>query len=121
MGRCRRRRSSAFTCFSLARSLFLMVTRRSQKRPSFVFPHMCVKPKIERLRLDKAPLLSVRRREAAELDQASLVRVQLQVELREPFAKIVEEPFCITEILEPDDEVVGEPGDDHVAPGVPAP
>jgi len=61
---------------------------------------------IERLRLGKAPLLSVRRREAAELDQASLVRVQLQVELREPLAKIVEEPFCIPEILEPDDEVV---------------
>jgi hypothetical protein len=73
---------------------------------------------VERLRLPQPPLSSVRCREAAELDQASLVRVQLQVELREPLTKIGEELLCITEMLEPDYEVIREPDDDHVAPGV---
>ncbi len=44
--------------------------------------------------------------------------MQFQVELRKPLSKIIEEPFRITEVLEPDYEVVREPGDDHVAPGV---
>src|SRR6266511_6268003 len=76
---------------------------------------------VERLRLGKAPLLPVRRREAAELDKPGLIRVQLQVELREPLAKVSQEPLRITEVLEPDHEVIGEHGDDHVAPGVPQP
>src|SRR5487761_1623974 len=69
---------------------------------------------IERLRLCKAPLSPVRRRKAAELDKAGLVRVQLQAELRKPLTKIIEEPFRITEVLEPDHEVVREPHDDHI-------
>ncbi len=76
---------------------------------------------IERLRFRMTTLFSVRRREAAELDEAGLVRVQLQVELREPLAKIMEELLCVTEMLEPAHEVVGEARDDHVATGVPAP
>jgi hypothetical protein len=47
--------------------------------------------------------------------------MQLQVELREPLAKIVEEPLRITEVLEADHEITGEPGADHVATGVPQP
>src|SRR6266511_1816864 len=59
---------------------------------------------VERLRLGQAPPLPVRCREAAELDKPGLIRVQLQVELREPLAKVSQEPLCITEVLEPDHE-----------------
>ena len=38
--------------------------------------------------------------------------MQLQVELRKPFTKVVEELFCITTMLEPDDEVSGR-GESH--------
>src|SRR5271166_4547748 len=69
---------------------------------------------VERLRLCKAPLSPVRSRKAAELDEAGLVRVQFQIELRKPLSKVVKEPFCIPEVLEPDHEVVREPHDDHV-------
>jgi hypothetical protein len=48
--------------------------------------------------------LPVLRRKAAELDKAGLVRMQLQAELRKPLPKIIEEPSCITEVLEPDDK-----------------
>ena len=34
-------------------------------------------------------------------------------------SKVSEELFRITTVLEPDDEVISEPGDDHVATGVP--
>src|SRR6478752_5300106 len=77
--------------------------------------------KVERLRFPEPVLLPVLRRETAELDQTGLVRMQLQIELREPCMKLAQEPSRIIEVLEPDHEVVGEPGDDHVAPGVPIP
>ena len=69
---------------------------------------------IERLRFRETAFFSVLRRKAAELDKAGLVRVQLQAELRKPLTKIIQEPFRITEVLEPDHEVVREPHDDHV-------
>src|SRR6266700_239245 len=69
---------------------------------------------IERLRFREPASSPVLRRKAAELDKAGLVRMQLQAELRKPLSKITEEPFCITEVLEPDHEVVREPHDDHV-------
>ena len=47
--------------------------------------------------------------------------MQFQTELREPLAKIVQELLGVTSMLEPDDEVIGEPRDDHVAAGVPFP
>jgi hypothetical protein len=47
--------------------------------------------------------------------------MQLQIELREPFTKFAQELSRIIEVLKPDDEVVGEPHDDHVASGVPIP
>jgi hypothetical protein len=76
---------------------------------------MCVKPtKIERLGLTQPPRPPTRGREATELDQARLVRVQLQGELREPLTKLGEEPLRILLILETDDEVVREPHDDHI-------
>jgi hypothetical protein len=43
-----------------------------------------------------------------------LLGMQLQAELREPTAKIGEEPLSVTPILEADDVVVSEPHDDHL-------
>ena len=75
----------------------------------------------ERLRLPKAALSPVRSRKAAELDEAGLVRMQLQIELRKPLPKISEEPSRVTEVLEADHEVIREPHDDHVTMRVAAP
>ena len=49
-----------------------------------------------------------------ELDQPGLIGVQFQPELREPAAQLVQEPLGVFPVLEPDDEVVREPHDDHV-------
>jgi hypothetical protein len=38
---------SVFTCFSLARSRFLSVTRCTQNRPRLVVAQMCVNPRNE--------------------------------------------------------------------------
>jgi hypothetical protein len=40
--------------------------------------------------------------------------MQLQTKLREPLAKISEEPFRVSQMLEPGDEVVRETHDDHI-------
>src|SRR5664279_5390002 len=77
--------------------------------------------KVERLRFPEPALSTVLRRETAELDQSGLVRMQLQIELREPFTKFAQELSRIIEVLKPDHEIIGEPHDDHVAPGVPIP
>ena len=59
--------------------------------------------------------------EPPELDQARLLGVQLQAELREPVAKIRPEPLGVVPMLEPHHEVVSEPHDDHVTARVPPP
>jgi len=51
--------------------------------------------KAERLRLPESPRPSVAGGVPPELDQARLLRVQLQRELREPLAKVAEEPFGV--------------------------
>src|SRR5207249_2072156 len=58
---------------------------------------------------------SVLRRIAAELDQAGLVGMQFQSELRETFSKIVEELLGFISMLKAQDEVVSKTDDDHVA------
>src|SRR3954463_10852142 len=70
--------------------------------------------KVERIRLTQTPCPSTLGGEPAELDQTRLVRVQLQRELRQPLAKLSEEPLRIVLILKPDDEVVRETHDDHI-------
>src|SRR5215207_4200305 len=50
---------------------------------------------IKRRRLPKAPRPSTFGGVAAELDEPGLVGMQLQPELREPFAKVGEEPPCV--------------------------
>jgi hypothetical protein len=52
--------------------------------------------KIERLRLAKPARLPLSGGMPPELDQARLLAVQFQTELREPLTKIYEEPLCVS-------------------------
>src|SRR4030081_1162506 len=69
---------------------------------------------IKRLGFTQSPRPPVLSRKPAKLDQARLVRVPLQRELREPLAKLSQEPPRILLILKPHDEVVRETHDDHI-------
>src|SRR5258706_2808457 len=64
---------------------------------------------VERLRLTRTARLPSPGGVPPELDQPRLVRVQLQSELRQPLAKLGQEPPRILLIFEPDDEVVRKP------------
>ena len=111
---------SVFDLCSFARIRFEMVMRLSQKRPSLVFPQKCVKPRKSNVsglpRPRAAPVLGG---VAPELDEAGLVGMQFQVELREPLTKVAEELLGIDLMLEPDHKVISKPHDDHVTLGVP--
>ena len=89
-------------------------------RPGFP---ACVREakKAKRLRLAKTPRLPSLGGVPSELDQARLLGVQLQVELREPFAKVCLEPLGVIPILESHHGVVSEAHDDHVTARVPSP
>ena len=63
----------------------------------------------------------VRGSEPPELDQPGLIRVQLQAELREPAAKLVQEPLSVLPVLEPDDEIVGEAHGNDITVRAPSP
>ena len=70
--------------------------RRTQNRPlPLVRADVREAQEVERLRLTQPPRLPTFGRVASELDQPRLVRVQLQTELREPLAKLGEEPLRI--------------------------
>src|SRR5206468_2827272 len=73
---------------------------------------------VEGLRLAEPAPLAVFFRQASELDQPGLLRMQRQCELLEPFAQRVEEAPGVVLMLEPDDEVVGITHDDHVTRGL---
>ena len=112
---------SSLTARSFACIRFVIVTRLSLKRPVFVFAHACVKPrKLERLRPTEPAPYSVHGGVPPELDQARLLGVQLQGELRESFAQIAQEPLRVIPMLKAHHEVVGETHDDHIAVRVPA-
>ena len=49
-----------------------------------------------------------------ELDQPGFVRMQLQPELRQPLAKVGQQPLRVGLMLETHDEVVREADDDHI-------
>jgi hypothetical protein len=77
---------------------------------------------VEDLRLAEPASLAVFRREAPELDQPRLLRMQCQRILLQPVAQLVQEALGITFVLETHDEVVGISHDDHVTGGlVPSP
>src|SRR6266511_2360080 len=69
----------------------------------------------ERLRFAESARLPSLGGEPSELDQPRLLGRQLQAELREPAAKVGEEPLRITLVLEAHDVVVREAHADHVA------
>src|ERR1700688_2425715 len=78
--------------------------------------------KIEGLRFSEPAMSASFRRKAAELDQASLVRIERQRELLEPLAHIVPEAPGVSLVLEADYNVISIPHEDHVARGlVPSP
>src|SRR5204863_6475629 len=72
---------------------------------------------VEGLRFGKPAPLAVGRRMAAELDDAGLVRVQRQGEVRQPLAHRVQKAPRVSLVLEADDRVIGIAHDDHVARG----
>ena len=80
-----------------------------------VFPQMCVNPRNRNVSglqdPARGPLLSG---EPADPDQARLLGMELQAELREPLAKVRPEPLGISSILETHHKVVSETRDDNV-------
>ncbi len=60
---------------------------------------------VERFRLPESTLPAVAGRKAAELDEASLVLVQLERELCESLAKIAPEALGLSPMLEPNHDV----------------
>src|SRR5438128_3714919 len=73
---------------------------------------------VEGLRLAQAAPFAVRRRMAAKLDQARLVRMQAQREAFQPLAQGRQKPLGIGPVLNAGDEVVGISHDDDVPLGV---
>src|SRR2546421_4937408 len=73
---------------------------------------------VEGLRLAEPTLSASVRRKAAELDQASLFRIERQRELLEPLAHVVPESSGVSFVLKAHDEVVGIAHHDHVARGL---
>ncbi len=72
--------------------------------------------KVERLRLPVASAPPVPVRKATEFDEARLVGMQRQPELRESLAQFGKEPLGLLSVLEPHDEVIREAHDHDVAP-----
>jgi hypothetical protein len=72
----------------------------------------------ERVRFPLTALASTLGREAAEFDQARLVRVQFEAELLEALLKFLEESFSLSAMLKPHDEVISVPDDYDIAPRV---
>ena len=62
---------------------------------------------------------SMGRREATKLDESRFVGVQGKTESREAVAQIRDELLGVASMLEPDDKVIGEADDDHVAMRLP--
>src|SRR5215210_35141 len=74
---------------------------------------------VEALGFAFAPRPPVLRRKAAEPDEARLVRMQLQTELRESLAKLHQEPLGLVPMLEADHKVVREAHDHDFAACLP--
>jgi len=70
----------------------------------------------EGFRLPLFAFSSIRRREASELDQPRLLRMDLQTKLGQPLPKISQEPLCFRLVLKTGDEIVGVANDDDIAP-----
>jgi hypothetical protein len=74
--------------------------------------------KVERLGLSQTPLCPVRRREAAELDQAGFLRVHRQPKLLQSHLHGPLEPLGVTCFVKSDDNVVSVPNNYDVPLGM---
>src|SRR5438094_8907338 len=74
---------------------------------------------VERLRLALTPSLPVVGSKPPELNQAGLVRVEVQSELLQPLPPFPEEPLCVGAILEPYHTVAGIADYDNLSPSRP--
>jgi hypothetical protein len=70
---------------------------------------------VERFRLTLPATLPIVGGEPSELDQSRLVGMQGQAELRKAIPQVVQEPFGLVTMLEPQDEIVRVAYDDDVA------
>jgi hypothetical protein len=87
-----------------------------RKRPSPCLPALVREAEEgERFWLAQSTLVSAFDREAAELDQAGFVWMQVQAELREAPSEFLKAAFGIGAVLEPHDEIVRVPDDDRIA------
>src|SRR5512144_862595 len=75
----------------------------------------------KRLRLAQAPPLAIPGGKPPELDQPRLLGRQLQVELREPSAKVSVKPLCVLPVLESHHGIVSEAHDHDLTTRAPAP
>lgn len=75
----------------------------------------------EGLRFSDSASLAVARSKAPEFNDTGLVRMKGQRELLKSFEHCVEKPICVGLVLEPDNDVIGIPHDDHVAGGLSPP
>ena len=62
--------------------------------------------KRERFRFAFSTLLPSPLREPTELDQSRLLRMKLQLEVRQTFPKLSQEPLCVLTMLEADHQIV---------------
>src|SRR5260370_2030351 len=72
----------------------------------------------EGFRLSKPAQFAIVRSKAAELNQASLVRVERQCKFPKPVIHRIKEATCVALMLKADHQIVGISHDDHVAPGL---
>ena len=80
---------------------------------------MKVKPKKAKVSgLPTPRFFAIDCREAAELNQASLVRVERQRECLEPLVHRIEEATCVVLMLEAGHQIIGVAHDDHAASGL---
>jgi hypothetical protein len=94
---------------------FLIVMRLTQNRPAGILAQICVKAEeVERLWFTQTPP-PIDGATPPTFDQSRLVRMQLQAELRQPFASLVSEPPRIVLVLKPDGVLVSEAHDHHLA------
>ena len=75
----------------------------------------------KRLRLAQVPPLTIPGGKPPELDQPRLLGRQLQVELREPSAKLSVKPLCVLPVLESHHGIVGKTHDHDLTARVPVP
>src|SRR5215470_4647146 len=115
MGSCRRRLSCWLSVFSFARWRLAMVMRSGPDPPGpSPRADMREPQEIERLRPAQTPPLPIPSGVPPELDQPRLVRMQAQPELRQPPAKLDQEPPRIILMLKPDNKIVSETHNDDL-------